>query len=1803
MILKIPFVILIIRINQITAKNEIDYGSYSDTEPILTDFIKKEKQIKFMNTTLDIKLPNFQNARIINSNGSIYLLNGLDLFAVNVQSKSEDGNNLKKIGSLGGVNNQPISDIKASPWRNYTVFVVDLDDYSNVYVVKGNVETDVLNPIEQLTKQGAHCKVKLFQFNRGLYCVIVNVLLNHDRSTLYLYKWRKSHFTRLETLSTDNANDIIAYTAESFAIVVTVSYFPNASQRTLLNVYILTDRDELRHIQMFYINAAIIFPITLVNRFYFYSVSRSGRLRSYQWDQEKFVKFMDYKHLKNVTAFASGQNLVIGQINNELLAFTNVSLSPAYAISTNFSKDVIKIAVTDANQEVYVTCFYKSSDDALLMTTMKSELEDVQESFLSDVRDTTGDCVNAVRNVQRNLIPIIETIRSMVPLIYHKDSNENVDSTLHIGTLSVAKKVNIRQLNVEANLKGSLKQLVDGIDGITARLNALRNKTVRHKRNMVPSINTLKVKRLNLPKELFNKILIKRNGTASFQGKLTTKKLTAKTIKLGGAQDPNVGTILPVAHKKVEGISRIQNLEVKSINGIDWNEFYGSLYLKDSPQPIEGNLIISKPSRIKHLEVATVNGYPVDTLFTLNTDQEISSNLVVSTFHCPALDANLINGIDFGNNVARLNENNVIETPVKILEAHIGNLTLANTGDDEFITKHIVGTRVEDLSQIYNGKVIIKGSLKLANVLLENPKTNMFINDQRFGLNFADHFWMKSVDQTLGNVAWTSVISTPQIFASQINNVPAEKLVVVTAPPKDLVNLVFQRATVNGNVYTDPEFETILTRINKGCVRRGSSTVITGTKTFTGILTVNDFNGVLVDYPATENFVRNNNDENKFYLNCTKKFESVTVHGNVEFGGNNLILSHWNGYNLLEFFQNAVRIDQPTRLDSLSFTNIKATNLTVNKINNRLFSELVSGLESSVGHQGTLNTVHINGDLNIRNLFVETINDINFDNYLGLVVTGVAGGQIGGVKRFLYGLSVDNLFVRHVNSVDIGYWLANALHKTKDQVIGGKWSLTTASISEMNANTINGLNVKEIIDSSADTIEIRSNMRIQSLDVSRNINGEMACDVKSLATVLENGLTKTNWNAIIVNGYVGWPDDEPSLLNEILKFAVTGSDQIITGDVVFTNITYIDQIQSTGIINNVNVWGIFNDSLVKNSKLQIISGSTIFKQPLKVTNLVTEKDLRVPFINDVNVVQLNNSIFRIGEANVISGTKTFAQPIKIDRLFIDGLLNGIPVNDIVFVNSTTVLPPIVFHQPILIRKDLTLANNLNGLNFDFLINNIVRKAGPPQETSGRITFQNLVLRGDARIPFINNIDIDEIVVKSSDSIQEIIAFKTVTGDVYIDGPIIITTINGLDVVDAYSSSIFLDQNMVIRRLDITNEIVAHQGITVKSQINGVPIGPLIDWQPPTQTDLTPLWSNVGNIISEAENLLHQNYGQSFHLLYLDYASNIKVKFDTVNSHPVSFIIDTVHSGEMCGLDHRCDCAAQYDVSIGFHQVFVNRRPFNDRQIKMIGSNCNVTVRTNFINVCTANVPAQTVIEWSTISGFGSLTINEPIFGVKLYEVNTDIFMLVNYANGSIFALKYAHQENNWFTNDIISGSNIHVDVLQWKLFKILIVLSRPSEIKSHDVARLWFYNTAAGQQGFEMFQEISGEYNLCSKLYMQHEDKFVLFLSKMGSQFISVYMVHWGAEFQLFQTLSLDSGVRTFSAFTVDDAHCLAVVTTNGYLYLFKYNNIEGWLQIVYGFFKDIESVMPFSHLNKIYLFVSMNNSATVIGVHSQGLH
>lgn len=87
------------------------------------------------------------------------------------------------------------------------------------------------------------------------------------------------------------------------------------------------------------------------------------------------------------------------------------------------------------------------------------------------------------------------------------------------------------------------------------------------------------------------------------------------------------------------------------------------------------------------------------------------------------------------------------------------------------MTQHIVGTRMEDLSQIYNGRIVIKGSLSLQNLQLINadfnvspfapidsdpsvtvPSAQIVVDGTPFDLrSISQLYWMKSLDQVSSN--------------------------------------------------------------------------------------------------------------------------------------------------------------------------------------------------------------------------------------------------------------------------------------------------------------------------------------------------------------------------------------------------------------------------------------------------------------------------------------------------------------------------------------------------------------------------------------------------------------------------------------------------------------------------------------------------------------------------------------------------------------------------------------------------------------------------------------------------------------------------------------------------------------------------------------------------------------------------------------------------------------------------------------------------------------------------------------------
>lgn len=97
---------------------------------------------------------------------------------------------------------------------------------------------------------------------------------------------------------------------------------------------------------------------------------------------------------------------------------------------------------------------------------------------------------------------------------------------------------------------------------------------------------------------------------------------------------------------------------------------------------------------------------------------------------------------------------------VKVPVCNVKSELKLSDNEGESMTEHIVGTRMSDLTQIYNGKVRIKGSVNVQNIyakrdptqFAENPTgvCQVLVNGADFDLlNISQQYWMKSINQVL----------------------------------------------------------------------------------------------------------------------------------------------------------------------------------------------------------------------------------------------------------------------------------------------------------------------------------------------------------------------------------------------------------------------------------------------------------------------------------------------------------------------------------------------------------------------------------------------------------------------------------------------------------------------------------------------------------------------------------------------------------------------------------------------------------------------------------------------------------------------------------------------------------------------------------------------------------------------------------------------------------------------------------------------------------------------------------------------
>lgn len=113
-------------------------------------------------------------------------------------------------------------------------------------------------------------------------------------------------------------------------------------------------------------------------------------------------------------------------------------------------------------------------------------------------------------------------------------------------------------------------------------------------------------------------------------------------------------------------IIRVKHLKVFSINGIPWNDFYNSLFLKNRDKLIQGRVVMQSQVNVNHVTVTVLNGLTVSNLFNLKHPQVIHSDLVISRFFVHDLKAKTINGLNFAEDIVFSGNDTFIESKYEL---------------------------------------------------------------------------------------------------------------------------------------------------------------------------------------------------------------------------------------------------------------------------------------------------------------------------------------------------------------------------------------------------------------------------------------------------------------------------------------------------------------------------------------------------------------------------------------------------------------------------------------------------------------------------------------------------------------------------------------------------------------------------------------------------------------------------------------------------------------------------------------------------------------------------------------------------------------------------------------------------------------------------------------------------------------------------------------------------------------------------------------------------------------------------------
>ncbi|XP_011871117.1 PREDICTED: uncharacterized protein LOC105563808 [Vollenhovia emeryi] len=1247
----------------------------------------------------------------------------------------------------------------------------------------------------------------------------------------------------------------------------------------------------------------------------------------------------------------------------------------------------------------------------------------------------------------------------------------------------------------------------------------------------------------------------------------------------------------------------IPKLKIQSLNGTIVDELIGNLFVVNRTREIKGTITYQTSPQIINLTAEMVNGVPVDKLMTTTTNQSFD-DFYINMLYIENLYAETINGVPV-EEAARKSRENVIKGKVKLANLRVTENLVIDM--DESMIK-LPDKRL----QIYQN-VTILGDLHVENIEVKNA---LFVEDVPVNVDdMFDRYWTKSTDQTITEeITLEAGITIDELNAKYLNGFAESDFLYTTMEeiPSDFTNLRFENfhveQFVNENAPDDDFFKVEPTSLT---IRE---TLHVQTLRAKDIIALT-FNGVSVDDIMNETPV---NFTGTTALPMVRARCVLVDNLNVRLLNNREV-----------FFADGLRVDDDHHLSSLKVPEFHVRNLEVERLNGiemdpTRLNDLVSSDPSRIV---------INGDLTVEDLTIDQVDGISAESFLEeLSRSNITIAS----ERSIEHLVVQNITLESLRGQNFDNLIASVLTKSREQTITGHFTADVVTSDNVTLDFINKWNASQLmwVD---EPLTITGNVTFSDLFVEGDVitpkmNGR---NVRELYDSLFY-IPAKNIDLLEVHENVFWdkPSIDPASVSYLLSNAVTKDrDQIITGNVTFeknvrawaVNGSYSDIEQIRCIVT---------DAVLDDGERIEINGRKVFEEDLTADSLTVNGDLGIVRINDVNILELNDSAVRQSREETIVGPLTFLADVTIEKLYVNDADVNASVN--AAVRSDDVMPDNIFFEELEVRGDVCL-QTLDGIYFDRFVKDRVTLKGN-HDISCDVRFNGIVtVTGNADIGKINGIRPSEFVLNDVDELQIINGRKTFKEDLIIDGNVVAPRINDIEIMKEYNDGVQnIDEDVDIFGDLIFEADVEIQNLSTSGLVNNADLRSLV-------SDPEERINETLALLEEHWKIIEQNVEYSSRIsetlrnvfFYLEEEENLDIPGNNVSK------VDVVHfdestirlnlyseqPGRFCGLPDNCTCTYQSVVELDdFDNENRTKRgkwEVNPMEIvknfhdpsEMFG----VNVITNAVSSSKECSSTGTRPEYTTFSLMTSENLeenHEDVFDkVEGYLKDTEIFrhdgdvyivLAIYYdkvrathrTNSLLYRMRNATR-NATLVQEIPTDGAWSIQIFKINDHDVFLVIGCYGESSESSLHR--FDPTT---RKFERLRTFASRSRYV-KSVSQGKDHFVL-LDNPDTNAVNIYKYDPASRnFHSYQSIFHIHQINGIECFYTDDfanSDVFVIVTTqSGRFYIYEYMFAGKFQMKLQHAVNGLRTMVPFYYANRHYILAGTDDNNKIFRIVKQG--